>query len=43
MSVVCGVHVRGGRESREEKETQLRRGDTIVYLPSQKSTMWLDI
>lgn len=44
MSAVCGVRVWGGRESREEKEIQLRReGDTIVYLPGQKSTEWLDM
>lgn len=40
----CGVPVQGERESREENEIQLRReGGTIVYLPGQKSTTWLDM
>ena len=44
VSVVCGVRARGGRESREEQEIKSRRGgDTIVYLPGQKSAIWLDM
>lgn len=36
----CGVHVQGGRESREEKDTQLRREGGTTVCP--KSTTGLD-
>lgn len=43
MSVVCGVPVRRGRESREEWRQLAREGDAIVYVPGQKPTTWLDM
>lgn len=43
VSVVCSVHLQGGREGREEKDIHPRRErDTVVYLPGQKTMMWLD-
>lgn len=37
----CGVHVQGGRESREERDTQLRREGGTTVCP--KSTTGLDM